>query len=250
MLGKISILGAMLTCAACQYPPEGTQVAAVPEQTEPICHDFTTPVTAGGRPEQARGQACEQPDGSWQVVQNTPGLPAQAYVLNPPGEPAAAAGSTPVQLQPSQSRTNQSPAGQSPAGQSACSSYTAPVTVGEQPRQAFIEACPQRDGSWSITQNTPGLPTQVYQVPPPASTPYPYDYPYPIDYAYPEFFPYWVGEPWFFGLAPSIVVVQRFHHFQHGFPRGFGHGFARGFGPGFGHGFAAARGGGAGGGRR
>jgi hypothetical protein len=67
------------------------------------------------------------------------------------------------------------------------------------------------------------LPTQVYQVPPPASSPYPYDYPYPVDYAYPEFFPYWVGAPWFFGLAPSIVVVQRFHHFHYGFPRGFAH---------------------------
>jgi surface antigen len=116
--------------------------------------------------------------------------------------------------------------------------------VGGQPRQAVIVACPQPDGSWKITQNTPGLPAQVYQIPPPSSVPYPYDYTYPVDYAYPEFFPYWVGAPWYFGLAPSIVVVQRFRHFQHGFPRGFSHGFARGFGPGFGHGFAARGGGG------
>ena len=88
MLREISILAAMLTCAACQYPPEDAQVAAVPGQPEPLCHDFTTPVTAGGRPEQARGQACEQPDGSWQVVQYTPGLPTQTYVLEPPGQPA------------------------------------------------------------------------------------------------------------------------------------------------------------------
>ncbi len=89
----ISILAATLACAACQPPPEGTQVAAVPP-AEPVCHDFATPVAAGGRPEQARGQACEQPDGSWQVVQNTPGLPAQNYVLEPPGQPAAAASPT------------------------------------------------------------------------------------------------------------------------------------------------------------
>jgi hypothetical protein len=89
------------------------------------------------------------------------------------------------------------------------------------------------------------LPTQVYQVPPPATSPYLYDYPYPVDYAYPEFFPYWLGAPWYFGLAPSIVVVQRFHHFHYGFPRGLGHGYARGFGPSFG----VARAGG-GGGRR
>jgi hypothetical protein len=174
-------------------------------------------------------------------VQNTPGLPAQSYALEPPGQPPATIGN-PAQLQPNQPSRNQPS-----RNQGACGSYTAPVTVGGQPRQAFIEACPQPDGSWKITQNTPGLPTQVYQVPPPASSPYPYDSPYPVDYAYPEFFPYWLGEPWYFGLAPSIVVVQRFHHFQHGFGHGFGHGFARGFGPGFGHGFAVARAGGVGG---
>jgi hypothetical protein len=168
------------------------------------------------------------------VVQNTPGLPAQTYVLEPPGQSATGT-NTPAPASPSRS----------PTTQSACSSYAAPLTVGGQPRQAFIEACPQPDGSWKITQNTPGLPTQVYQVPPPASSLYPYDYPYPVDYAYPEFFPYWAGAPWYFGLAPSIIVVQRFHHFQYGFPRGFGHGFARGFGPSFG----IARAGG-GGGRR
>ena len=77
-------------------------------------------------------------------------------------------------------------------------------------------------------------------VPPPASSSYPDGYPYPADYAYPDFFPYWAGAPWFFGLAPSIVVVQRFNRFPHHF----GHGFARGFNRGFGHGFTAARGGG------
>jgi surface antigen len=229
----VPTIAIVLACTACQVQPEGTQVAQAPGQApqapaEPLCHDFRAPVTAGGRPEQASGQACEQPDGSWQVVQNTPGLPAQAYTLEPPGQPVGA--STAAQPQPTQPQ---------------CSSYTAPVTVGGQPRQAVIEACQQPDGSWKITQNTPGLPTQVYQLPPPSS--YPYSYPYPVDYAYPDFFPYWVGSPWFFGLGPSIVVVQRFHHFHHGFGHGFGHGFVRGFGPGFGHGFAAVHGGGGGG---
>ena len=243
MLRIIPILAGIVICTACQYPPGGTQVAALPEQSQPVCHDFAARVTAGGRPEQAEGQACEQPDGSWQIVQNTPGLPAQTYAVEPPGQPATAA-NTPAQLQPSQP-----PAGQSPVNWPPCSTYTAEVTVGGQLRQATIQACPQPDGSWKITQNTPGLPVQTYQVPPPATSAYPYDYPYPVDYAYPEFFPYWVGEPWYFGLGPSIVVVQRFRHFQYGFPRGFGHGLVRGFGPGFGHGFAAARGAG-GGGRR
>jgi hypothetical protein len=194
----------------------------------PVCHDFTAPVVAGGKREQASGQACEQPDGSWQIVQNTPGLPVQTFALPAPGQPSATASLAPP------------PA----AKQSQCTTYTATVTVGGQPRQAVVEACPQPDGSWKITQNTPGLPTQVYNIPPPAATPYPYAYPYPVDYAYPEFFPYWVGAPWFFGIAPSIVIVQRFHHFRHGFGHGFSHGFIRGFGPGLGHGFAAARGGG------
>jgi surface antigen len=241
----ISTIAAVLVCAACHSRPDATELAAMPAEpqlSEPACHDFTAPVTAGGRPEQARGQACEQPDGSWQVVQNTPGLPAQAYTLEQPGQPAAAANAG----QPAPA-ANAAPPPQ--PDHPPCSSYTAPVTVGGQPRQAIIEACPQPDGSWKITQNTPGLPMQVYQVPPPSASPYPYDYPYPIDYAYPDFFPYWLGSPWFFGLGPSIVVVQRFHHFNHGFGHGFGHGFARGFGPGFGHSFAGGHGGGGGGGR-
>jgi surface antigen len=223
----------MLACAACQPPSDGTQIAALPGQPQPnqvppTCHSFAAPVTVAGKPQQANGVACEQPDGSWQVVQNSPSLPVQTFTLEPPGESAAAPTSLLPQLQPSKP---------------ACSAYTAPVSVGGQPRQATIEACPRPDGSWTISQNTPGLPAQVYQVPAPSSSPYPYRYPYPVDYAYPEFFPYWLGAPWYFGLAPSIVVVQRFHHFNRGFGRGFGHGFARGFGPGFGR-DAAGHGGG------
>lgn len=230
---SIPTIAVALACAACQSAP-GPQVAQLPNETQPVCHDFTAAVKAGGKPEQATGQACEQSDGSWQVAQNTPGLPAQSYVVPPAGQQPAVAASTAAQPPPNQPPPNQPP----------CSSYTASVTVGGQPRQAVIEACPQPDGSWKVTQNTPGLPAQVYEVPPPASSPYPYAYPYPLDYAYPEFFPYWVGAPWFFGLGPSIVVVQRFHFFHQGFGHGFGHGFVRGFGPGFGHGFAAGGGGG------
>lgn len=228
----IPILAAtLLSCAACQPLPDAPQVAALPGQPQPnqmppSCHPFTVPVTAAGKPQQASGVACEQSDGSWQVVQNTPGMPAQTYILEPPGQPPAA----PTSLVPLSQQSKP-----------ACSNHTAPVSVGGQPRQASIEACPQPDGGWTITQTTPGLPTQVYQVPPPAASPYPYRYPYPVDYPYPDFFPYWVGAPWYFGLAPSIVVVQRFHHFNRGFGPGFGHGFARGFGPGFGRSAATGR---------
>jgi hypothetical protein len=229
----------VVVCAACQLQTDGRQLAALPDQLQPPqaeahppCHDFAAPVTTGGKTEQASGQACRQPDGSWRVVQNIPGLPAQSYVLPPAGQPPA-----------SDAATAAAP------NQPECSSYTAPVTVGGQTLQAVIEACPQPDGGWRITQNTPGLPAQVYEIPPPALSPYPYGYPYFGDYLYPDLYPYWAGWPWFFGIAPSIVVVQKFHHFNHGFAHGIGvgrgsaRGFGRGFG-GFGHGFAAGGGGG------
>jgi hypothetical protein len=147
---------------------------------------------------------------------------------------------------------------QPPAAPPACSSYTVPLTVGGQPQQAVVEACPQADGSWRITQTTPGLPPQVYEVPAAAPPPYSSGYSYPEAFAYPDFAPYWDWAgwgwaPWFFGLAPSVVVVQRFNHFHHGFAHGFGHG-AHGFGHGMhgfgGNGFAGMHSGGMGGGRR
>jgi hypothetical protein len=232
-----AILLLMLACAACEPDPSEKQIAALSDNPQPRdhplleCRDFAAPLVAGGKPEQASGQACRQPDGSWRVVQNTPGLPAQDYVVPPPGQPAAAAENAPP-----------------PTGQPPCSSYTVPVTVGGQQQQTLVEACPQADGSWRITQNTPGLPPQVYEIPPPAASPYPYGSGYPADYGYPGFFPYWAGTPWLFGLAPSIVVVQRLHHFHNGFGHGFGHGFAHSSGRGFGHGFGGGRAGG--GGRR
>jgi len=242
----ISIVAMVLACTACQPYADQSVVATAPGQLQPLqnqspsnCREFSAPVTAAGKPEQASGQACQQPDGTWRVVQNTPGLPAQEYFVPGPGQNTAGASGNP---QPSADQTaNVQPSANPPS----CASYTVPVSVGGQQQQATVEACPQADGSWRITQNTPGLPQQVYTVPAPAYSPYPYGYAYPADYVYPDFFPYWAGSPWFFGLGPSIVVVQKFHHFHHGFPHGFGRGFARGFG----HGFAAARGGGGGGGR-
>ena len=68
-----------------------------------------------------------------------------------------------------------------------CRSFTAQVTVGGQPQQAVGQACQQADGSWQVTQNTPGLPQQVYTLPPQAIHLYPYPEPY-----------YW-WDPWFYG---------------------------------------------------
>ena len=62
-------------------PPVVSQ--PVPGYTSPNCHDFTMPVTVEGQQRQAVGQMCQQPDGSWRVTQNTPGLPPQVYTLPP-----------------------------------------------------------------------------------------------------------------------------------------------------------------------
>jgi hypothetical protein len=225
----------VLAYAACQPLPDASptanaegQAQPAPTSAQPDCREFTAPVMAGGQHEQASGRACRQPDGSWRVAQDTPGLPTQEYLVPRP-EPAPSPATQTASAEPTP-----------PSAPPACATYTVPVTVGGQPQQAAVEACPQPDGSWRITQTTPGLPPQVYDVPPPpAYAPYSYDY----AYAYPDYFPYWWGAPWFFGLAPSIVVVQRFNHFHHGF--GFMHGMHGSPG-----GFTPARGGAMSGGHR
>jgi len=128
-----------------------------------------------------------------------------------------------------------------------CQTATVPVTVGGRPEQATIEACPQPDGSWRITQTTPGLPVQVYVMPAPPAAAYPSAYPGYEDYF--REWPYWVGAPWFWGIGPTVVIVENFHHFHH-FPHS--HEVTRG-GPGAppvphasaGHAVAAAPGAGA-----
>lgn len=94
--------------------------------------------------------------------------------------------------------------------ESNCREFTVPVTVGGQQQQAVGQACEQPDGSWQITQNTPGLPPQVYTLPPQATYAYPYPYPY--------YWNYWAG-PWAFGppffFGGSIFLGNGFHHFHH-----------------------------------
>jgi hypothetical protein len=83
----------MVVLAACapQVAPNATDLA--PAQTQMAqgelqsgpqnCHEFTAQVMVGGQPQQAVGQACRQPGGSWQVTLNTAGLPQQVYTLPP-----------------------------------------------------------------------------------------------------------------------------------------------------------------------
>ena len=53
-----------------------------------------------------------------------------------------------------------------------CHKYQMPIIVGGAQEQAEFLACRQADNSWRITQTTPGLPTQVYTVPPYAADPH------------------------------------------------------------------------------
>ena len=74
----------MLVLAGCvgPVPPSASDTALVPTQmTLQNCREFTAQVTVEGQSRQAVGQTCQQPDGSWQVTLNTPGLPQQVYTL-------------------------------------------------------------------------------------------------------------------------------------------------------------------------
>ena len=76
----------MLVLAGCAgpVPPSASDTALVPTQmTLQNCREFTAQVTVEGQPRQAVGQTCQQPDGTWQVILNTPGLPQQVYTLPP-----------------------------------------------------------------------------------------------------------------------------------------------------------------------
>jgi hypothetical protein len=73
------------TAPSTAYPaPAQTQMAqGSPESESQNCRDFTAQVMVGGQPQQTVGRACRQPDGSWQVTQNMPGVPQLVYTLPP-----------------------------------------------------------------------------------------------------------------------------------------------------------------------
>lgn len=81
------VAAAGLLCTACASEPyaDTAAVTAAPTQTaQTECRDFKVPVTVGGNQEEATGQACQQPDGSWRIIQDTPGLPQQVYIVPQP----------------------------------------------------------------------------------------------------------------------------------------------------------------------
>ena len=74
-------------CAACVAPVSQRVVylSSPPSQT---CRDFKTVITVEGREQEATGQACQQPDGTWKVTGATPpGQPPQIVYLDEPPPP-------------------------------------------------------------------------------------------------------------------------------------------------------------------
>jgi hypothetical protein len=165
-----------------------------------------------------------------------------AYLVTPwPGS-----AQTPPSQPPGYIQSPSAPGGEDQS-QPSCRRFTAPVAVGGgRQQQAVGTTCLEPDGSLQVTLETPGLPRQVYtmpppppqQAPPPAAAPAPYAYPYP--YAYPA--PYYWSDPWVFGGFPffaggSFFFVHNHFFFDHRFDRfhrGFhDHGFHAGFHGGF-----------------
>ena len=203
MLRLVVSLSWAASCAACTapahgppsaagLPPSATLISASPPPA-PNCRAYTTPVLVSGKSETASGVACELADGSWRITDYTPGLPSRIYTMPPPG--VAPLGTVPPLP------------GAPMQGQADCREYTVPIVVGGVEKQGVGESCRQPDGSWRITDNTPGLPQQVYLIPPPA---------YPLD----DFAPDYLYDPWYYGppfaFAGSFVFIDHFHHFHHG----------------------------------
>ena len=93
-----------------------------------------------------------------------------------------------------------------------CREFTAQVTVEGLPRQAVGQTCQQPDGSWQVTMNTPGLPQQIYTLPPQAI--YLNSYPEPYYWWDPSFYGplFFVGGPVFFAHGPHRFHHHDFHH--------------------------------------
>jgi hypothetical protein len=79
-------------CAACVVPAQQRVVYVSPSPTTQTsaqsCRDFKTIITVDGKQQEATGQACQQPDGTWKVTGATPpGQPPQVVYLDEPPPP-------------------------------------------------------------------------------------------------------------------------------------------------------------------
>jgi hypothetical protein len=197
-------------------------------------------VAPPGRVDPTAGPARPQAGLAWRIVRRQPG-----FVTLDDAAPEAEQGASdppPTVLRGAEAAPS--------SAQSGCMRRPMPVVVGGQVLTAMMVGCPQADGSWEVTQYTPGLPPQVYTLPGPPPAPAAAqppaaasatDYGEAEDYAYD--YPYWAGAPWFFGFVPGIAGRES-HGFHRRFGRGFRpavarlseHGLGRGSAPGFGRG--------------
>ncbi len=214
---------------ACGVPPPPPANAMPPAAGAP-CQENTIPVVIAGKKVQAVARTARKARRSWQITQQTPGLPQQVYSVAPPAM-------SPATPPPGGPPPGTPPPG--PPGAATCRDYTIPVVIDGRTVLAKGHACLQPNGSWRVTQKTPGLPTQVYVVPPPAMPPpgYPNPDPYASQYPYP--YPPPVYDPWFYGPPfwfGGFLYVQNFHRFgPHYGPYGGPHGGPHGGGPYGGH---------------
>jgi surface antigen len=212
---------ALSTGLALLCRPQIGAAAKLPQPTQETaqtkCSNAMPEISPGSPAEQSTNPACPPEKLNWRLSRHGPGF-WTADAAAP--APTDAAGT-------SRTAVLRTPLSQPPADPPGCPTYSLMVVISGEPREATVVACPQPDGSWQVTQYTPGLPTQTFAVPPPAAgAP-------PDESAGWDTGPAWdwAAAPWFFGYAPAVVVVQafnRFHRFGHQFGHGFDHGFAHG----------------------
>jgi hypothetical protein len=197
--------------------------------TQTECGTASPGVSSGNPTGQSTNPTCPPKSLDWRLSQHGPSFRTPEAIAPAPGD--VASGSRPTVLR--------APSSQAVADAPGCISYPLMVVISGEPREATVVGCPQPDGGWQVTQYTPGLPTQVFNVPAPPTTA-----PSPDDFGGWNSAPVWdwASQPLFFGFAPAVVVgsgFNHFHRFRHEFAHGFGHGFAHGFAHGVasGHGF-------------
>jgi hypothetical protein len=94
------VLPLLLLLASCAAPSEPavptlesgprSTVTTAPAPVQESCREFTVPITVAGREEKAYGKACQQPDGTWQILPQAggadgvrPNIPTQTTVIYP-----------------------------------------------------------------------------------------------------------------------------------------------------------------------
>ena len=76
-----------LVCSGCLAAPEREPIVSQATMTttpgNPACRDYTLQAIVEGKPQTIVGHACQQPDGTWRIVEGPPGQPVTVYVPPP-----------------------------------------------------------------------------------------------------------------------------------------------------------------------